>query len=260
MDPLTPLVANLQADGRLRVWSLVITAFGDLVQHRGGVISTARLGDLLGRVGVEPGALRTALSRLGQDGWVTSEREGRLSHYRLSDEGVREFAPATSLIYAPPRCEPVSDWALVIRLGSDPVLCPADETPDDADCCVVGALRHLSPAFRESLVQSQYLEALKRLASDIGAIDAGHFSPATAAAARLLLVHRWRRIVLRHRELPAELMPPTEPLRNPRIDVARAYAQLAPLAEAWLDGEETTLPPMPAGDASFDQRFREAKA
>ena len=51
MDPLSPLVEALHSEGRLRVWSLVITVFGDLVQHRGGQISTARLGQLLGRVG-----------------------------------------------------------------------------------------------------------------------------------------------------------------------------------------------------------------
>ena len=63
MDPLVPLINTLRAEGRLRVWSLVITAFGDLVQHRGGAVSSARLNVLLGRIGVEPGALRTALSR-----------------------------------------------------------------------------------------------------------------------------------------------------------------------------------------------------
>ena len=68
MDPLDPVITALHAESRLRVWSLVITVFGDCVQHRGGAISTARLGRLLGRIGVEPGALRTALSRLGRDG------------------------------------------------------------------------------------------------------------------------------------------------------------------------------------------------
>ncbi|NBR89524.1 MAG: phenylacetic acid degradation protein, partial [Rhodobacteraceae bacterium] len=43
MDPLAPLIDALHAEGRLRVWSLVITVFGDSVQHRGGRISTARL-------------------------------------------------------------------------------------------------------------------------------------------------------------------------------------------------------------------------
>ena len=76
MDPLAPLIETLTADGRLRVWSLVITVFGDSVEPRGGTISTARLGRLLGRIGVGSGALRTALSRLAGDGWVTAQRKG----------------------------------------------------------------------------------------------------------------------------------------------------------------------------------------
>ncbi|MEH6752122.1 MAG: PaaX family transcriptional regulator, partial [Paracoccaceae bacterium] len=112
MDPLDPVITALHAESRLRVWSLVITVFGDCVQHRGGAISTARLGRLLGRIGVEPGALRTALSRLGRDGWVDSERTGRLSHYRLSPSGLARFTEATSRIYAAPRLSPVTAWSL----------------------------------------------------------------------------------------------------------------------------------------------------
>ena len=116
MDPLKPLIDALHSEGRLRVWSLVITVFGDLVQHRGGEVSTARLGVLMNRIGVEPGALRTALSRLSRDGWVTRERAGRTSLYRLSDRGLDRFAPATSMIYAPPRREPVAEWSVFVRL------------------------------------------------------------------------------------------------------------------------------------------------
>ena len=77
MDVLEPLITSLHAEGRLRVWSLVVTVFGDAVQHRGGRIATLRLQHLLERVGVEAGALRTALSRLTSDGWVVRDREGR---------------------------------------------------------------------------------------------------------------------------------------------------------------------------------------
>lgn len=38
MDPLAPLITAVHTEGRLRVWSLVITVFGDLVQHRGGAV------------------------------------------------------------------------------------------------------------------------------------------------------------------------------------------------------------------------------
>ena len=75
-DPLSPLIDQLHKDGRLRVWSLVITIFGDAIQPRGGRVSTARLQEILERMRIEPGALRTALSRLAKEGWVIREREG----------------------------------------------------------------------------------------------------------------------------------------------------------------------------------------
>lgn len=277
MDPLAPLIHALHSEDRLRVWSLVITAFGDLVQHRGGEISTARLGQLLGRVGVEPGTLRTALSRLGRDGWVKSERKGRTSHYRLSGQGLARFAPATTRIYAPPRTGPVSNWTMRLTLttsGASRVrLCPADEAgkADEAgeagDCCVVGDLTNISPAYRASLMSAQHRAALAALATDLNALEQDINGALDSAAARLLLIHRWRRIVLRFPEIPAELMPTDSPLLDPRGRVADVYKRISPATETWLDTPNATpntgsggmprLMPksMPVADSQFAGRF-----
>lgn len=258
MDPLAPLLSSLHADGRPRVWSLVITVFGDLVQHRGGVISTARLGVLLGRIGVEPGALRTALSRLGRDGWVSSERAGRTSLYRLTAEGEGSFAPATARIYAPP-LGPVRAWALHVRLtpqGPVAALAPAGQVPAGADCIVTGDLTRMSEDWRRSLLDPVQRAALDRLAADLEALAAARLDdPLDAAAARMLLIHRWRRIVLRHDVPAAQLMPDDAPLRDPRAAVATAYLRLAPVAEGWLDADLGDQAPMRPADARFARRF-----
>lgn len=263
MDPLALLIDALHGEGRLRVWSLVITVFGDLVQHRGGRISTARLGRLLGRVGVEQGALRTALSRLGRDGWVESARNGRISHYRLSPQGKSRFVPATGRIYAAPRMAPVARWALALSLGENGsprvVLGPAQDAPKTADCLVEGDLTRLSAAYRETLLSPEQRAALAALAADLAALDTEIADPLDAAAARMLLIHRWRRIVLRFDEVPAELMPDTAPLIDPRKTVARAYARLSPAAERWLDGDFAGLGPMPPADSGFALRFGGAR-
>ena len=258
MDPLAPLLSSLHADGRPRVWSLVITVFGDLVQHRGGVISTARLGVLLGRIGVEPGALRTALSRLGRDGWVTSERAGRTSLYRLTAEGEQSFAPATARIYAPPQ-GPVATWALHVRLtpqGPVAGLVPAGQAPGDADCVVTGDLTRITEDWRQSLLEPGQRAALGRLAADLDALRALPLSdPLDAAAARMLLIHRWRRIVLRYPEPMADLMSGDTPLRDPRAAVAAAYLRLAPAAEGWLDADLGDQASMRPADGRFARRF-----
>ncbi|WP_050927980.1 PaaX family transcriptional regulator C-terminal domain-containing protein [Aestuariivita boseongensis] len=259
MDPLKPLIDALHAQGRLRVWSLVITVFGDMVQHRGGVISTARLGALMSRIGVEPGTLRTALSRLGRDGWVESERTGRTSLYRLSPQGVERFAPATSLIYAAPQTEPVQNWSLYVTLdGATPTigLVPAGRVPERADCVVTGSLDQISPAYRERVLGDEMRAAIEALAADVDALRSNAPSDQLdAAAARVLLIHRWRRLVLRHPEPVPDLMPEDIGLTNPRAEIAALYRSLSPLAEAWLDQPLEGLPAMPAASPDFAARF-----
>ncbi len=261
MDRLAPLLTTLEADGRLRVWSLVITVFGDSVQPRGGRVSTARLNRLLGRIGVEPGALRTALSRLGRDGWVDSERDGRLSHYRLTPEGRAKFTDATSRIYAPPR-GPVAGWALSLEDSPDPTalhvggmaLRPADAPAPPARLRLVGQLQTLVPDVAQDILTDAHRAALQALRADLNALVAPPHDPLDAAAARTLLIHRWRRIVLRHPELTAPLLPPGWAIA-PRAAVARAWHDLTPLAEAWWDETGPGLPAMPPAGPALMERF-----
>ncbi|HAV07371.1 MAG TPA: phenylacetic acid degradation protein [Rhodobacteraceae bacterium] len=256
MDPLAPLIASLHAEGRLRVWSLVITVFGDCVQHRGGRISTARLQRLLGRIGVEPGALRTALSRLGRDGWVESERAGRSSEYRLSQQGLMRFTEATGRIYAPPQSGPIHGWTLSLDEGGPQGftlgglrLRPQNQALPDAGFRLEGQITALSPALRASLISAPFRAALDHLFADLAHLTTTDLDPLDACAARILLIHRWRRIVLRHPDLPAELLPDDLP-EPPRSAVARTYARLSPQAEAWLDLAQPDMPAMPSPPAS----------
>lgn len=263
MDPLLPLITALHDEGRLRVWSLVITVFGDSVQYRGGRISNVRLQALLGRLGVEPGTIRTALSRLGRDGWLTSEREGRNSFYQLTPEGQARFTDATSRIYAPPRLAPVTEWTLAfgpglsgIPIGPGMVLRPADQTDTTKpDAAVTGTLTALSPHLQDTLLSPAHRAALTALFHDIDALKPALLDPLDAAAARTLLIHRWRRIVLRHPEPPAELLPPALGKRNPRALVAATYAALSPATEVWLDSPLNDIAPMPKAHALFATRF-----
>ena len=264
MDPLAPLISALHAQGRLRVWSLVITVFGDLVQHRGGVVSTTRLRVVFGRIGVEQGALRTALSRLTGDGWVTRERVGRASFYRLSPQGIARFAPATTRIYAAPREQRVTRWALGVTQAENGAkefrICPAEEATGEADLVVTGELTSLSDGFRATLLTVEHRQALNDLSNDLVALSNARIrTPLDAAAARVLLIHRWRRIVLRYPELAADLMPADAPLCNPRSDVARVYTMLCPACEHWLGGTHDGLKPMPKETVPATNRFREIR-
>lgn len=256
MDPLKPLIDALHAQSRLRVWSLVITVFGDLVQHRGGEVSTGRLGTLMSRIGIEGGTLRTALSRLGRDGWVDRARSGRTSLYMLSAQGSDRFAPATSLIYAPPHTGPVSLYVTLQSGGLDVLLRPAGRLPEAADCVVTGHLDHVSAAYRARFLSAEMRSALAALAADIASVTAADLSePLDAAAARVLLIHRWRRLILRHPEPLPALLPPDAPLPDPRAAVAQAYARISPLAEAWLDQPGPGFAALPSAAPDVASRF-----
>lgn len=262
MDPLQPLIDTLHADGRPRVWSLVITVFGDSVQHRGGHVPTVRLSRLLGRIGIETGALRTALSRLARDGWVDGTRHGRSSSYTLTQDGQSRFGPATQRIYAAPRSGPVAEWVFLtepvpgaLRLAGGS-LCPA---PATEAVCGLRLTGRLDPGAGDPVWQALepgHRTAIERLAGDLRHLEPLCLAPLDAAAARTLLIHRWRRLVLRWPDLPMELTPETLEPRDLHRAVARAYHRLTPAAEAWLDAPDGDTPAMPRATRDPMQRFR----
>jgi phenylacetic acid degradation operon negative regulatory protein len=262
MDPLQPLIETLNADGRPRVWSLVITVFGDSVQHRGGHISTKRLGLLLGRIGIGSGAVRTALSRLAADGWVEGQREGRSSTYSLTPEGRARFGPANALIFAPPPDDPTEMWvfdarpeAKGLRIAGG-VLVPAPSKGSGAGFRMVGTPLPGSAEAVWDALGPRHRHALETLMQDLAVMTTARFEPLEATAARTLLIHRWRRIVLRWPEVPAEFTPARIAPASVRALVARAYAHLSLEAENWLDSAGTEMLAMPAAAKGFAQRFK----
>lgn len=265
MDVLEPLITALHNEGRLRVWSLVVTVFGDAVQLRGGRIATLRLQHLLERVGVEAGTLRTALSRLSNDGWVLRDREGRNSFYRLSEVGQAEITAAGAAIYAPPVSGKIREWVLAsgetapdggIKVAANLWLLTADHTSDLTDhICVTGTLTSFPDQFAKQVLTADHYAALAALGNDIAALQGVALTPLDAMAARMLLIHRWRRIVLRFPDVPSELLTTSEALQNPRQLVADTYHQLMAASENWLGGSDHGISPMPANTSEFANRF-----
>ena len=92
-----PFLDALHADKPLRVWSLIVTIFGDVVMRQGrdrapGPIWIGPLLLLLERLGVDSGLARTSLSRLVANGVLERDKAGRNTFYRLtpaSAAGIR---------------------------------------------------------------------------------------------------------------------------------------------------------------------------
>jgi phenylacetic acid degradation operon negative regulatory protein len=278
---LQRLTGRLHEGGRLRVWSLVVTIFGDAVVPRGGRVALGVLQEIVGRLGVEPGALRTALSRLAGDHWVTRERNGRNSFYRLAEEGRHSFDLATRRIYSagPPAWE--GAWIVAIappgggtdaralteagfvRIESGIYLRPETAGAIPADEALSGMLvihgtsadhpetmRSLWPSAEIAEAYRGFIHAIGSLASALA--SGSTLPPLKAIAARTLVIHHWRRVVLRDPGLPSALLPPDWPGEEARALVRTAYHALLQPSEEWLN--KAGLPPL-VDPASFKARF-----
>ncbi|GAB4348150.1 MAG: phenylacetic acid degradation operon negative regulatory protein PaaX [Oricola sp.] len=273
------IIERLQGAQRLRVWSVIITVFGDAIVPRGGSIPLQALQEILGRLGIEAGAVRTALSRLASEGWVIRQRRGRLSHYSLDMRGQRAFDEATQLIYAagPPDWE--GRWTVAVPTAGN-----GEAGPDlEAAGFVsrggawlrpeVGGARPVPKGLEHYLVienqpgtapadvhrfwdLESVAAAIRAFCRALGplmkALEQDTPAPLDALALRTLVIHEWRRIVLRAPALPADLLPPDWPCADARVMLKRIYGKLAEPSEAWLTGQG--LPPLADPDA-FEARF-----
>ena len=262
LDPLAPILNDhLHGQGRLRVWSLIVTFLGDAVEPRGGLVQAARIGAILDRLGVGRAAQRTALSRLVADGWIDRRKDpedGRAAIYGFSHRGREDFTPAARLVYAPPGRVTGGAWIVTqsddprgIPIGPGVGLWPAGFAPRALGVTLSGRLEHVPDSFRATAIgaeQAGEAAAILALAAQIGGTTFPQ-DGLDAMAARCVLVHRWRRYVLRYPEWPAALVDPDWPGLTLRAEVAAAYA-LTQAAEAWLSRDSPGFRGLPPAEAS----------
>ncbi|MBO1079239.1 PaaX family transcriptional regulator C-terminal domain-containing protein [Roseomonas haemaphysalidis] len=281
--PLQEILRHLNS-APSRTWSLVITLFGDAVVPRGGAIGLATLTEILRAMGVADGAVRTAMSRLSADGWLDRARQGRNSFYQLAAKGEAVFAEAAARIYGPP---PPAGAAIRLRLvladtadaraalqragfgtplgglwlapeawpvppeaagGAIVLLAEAA----DGDAARLAAQSWPLPALAES-----YRHFIAAFAPLEAWLDQGHSLPGLQAlVARVLLVHEYRRLVLRHPPLPLALQPAEWPGEAARALCGRLYPALLPASEAWLDRHGLHAEgPLPPAGPGLTERF-----
>ena len=94
--------------------SLIMTVFGDCVYHHGGIISLASLIQLMDNFGFNERSVRTAVFRLVQNGWLVSEKIGRTSYYRVTENSRQRFVQADAKIYNFNHMEWDKKWDLVL--------------------------------------------------------------------------------------------------------------------------------------------------
>jgi phenylacetic acid degradation operon negative regulatory protein len=254
VKPLDAVLGRLEKPPRTA--SLIVTVFGDAVLPRGGSLWLGSLQPILDCFGLKEGQVRTALSRLTEEGWLVRSRRGRLSFHRLGPRGEQDFAAARR-IYFPPRL--AWDGTLRLTLSEPPpegffslapglALSPSSEVPPGLPALALTAndlasaralLARALPLARLAAGYDSFLRAFRQLP--------GLAPPLEALGLRILLVHEFRRLMLHEPALPAALLPEDWPGLQARALVRELYRRLLPLSEAWLDengkGESGPLPP-----------------
>lgn len=218
-------VALLTALPTPRVWSMLVTIFGDLAREHRDRIDGQVLTRLTTGMGIKPEAVRVALHRLRNDDWIVSAKTGRTANHALTDFGRRESAQASSLIYAPLEEMP-KGWQVALthandagqkdkmqRAGFAPLaprifLAGSGAKAPEGSVTLTGrsAPNWLRAEATPTDLTAHYAELLGLLRRVSGAVtDHPIKGPTDIAILRCLIVHHWRRLVLRHPYLPPGL-------------------------------------------------------
>lgn len=284
-QPLARIVEQLKREPS-RTGSIVITVFGDAIVPRGGSVWLGTLLEFFAGLDIEGGVVRTAMSRLASDGWLERNKVGRNSFYRLDDKGRQTFDTATKHIYDPP----LSDWTgrfelLLIGNGEDrdaardalknagfgsplpgvwvaPSGVPVPEEAVGAIRLEVSAeddsgRRLLSESWPLQRTADAYLKFMTTFEPLRLSIAQGEpLTDADAFTARILLIHHYRRVVLRDPLLPTPLLPRDWPGRAARKLCGEIYRGLLSASEQWLDQHASNENgPLPKPGRALARRF-----
>lgn len=211
-----------------RVWSMLVSIFGDLACGPGEHIDGPLLTGLMGHMDIKPEAVRVALHRLRNDGWIASVKSGRTARHALTPGALRARNEAARLIYS--RAEDLPrDWQVAITAQGDTslrgdlleagfaALSPrlyighggTKAPPGTLLCTGRIAPDWLRGEVVPDTLTAQFdrlLTALRRVRHRLSGGHGPALSPVETALLRVLIVHHWRRLVLRHPYLPPGLL------------------------------------------------------
>jgi phenylacetic acid degradation operon negative regulatory protein len=283
-QPLARIVDQLKREPS-RTGSIIITVFGDAIVPRGGSVALGTLLEFFAAIDVDSSVVRTAMSRLTADGWFEREKVGRNSFYRLVQRERLTFDVATKHIYG----APASDWTgrfelLLIANGSDrdvarealknagfgtplpgvwvaPSGVPIPEEAKGAIRLEVSAeddsgRRLLSESWPLERTADAYRRFMKSFEPLRAWVARDKLSDIDAFTARVLLIHHYRRVVLRDPLLPVALLPRDWPGGAARKLCGEIYRGLLPASEQWLDRHASNENgALPAAGKALSRRF-----
>ncbi|MGE3846203.1 MAG: phenylacetic acid degradation operon negative regulatory protein PaaX [Gammaproteobacteria bacterium] len=293
--PLAAALDTLARSLAPRAGSLAVTLFGDVIAPQGNSVWLGDLVAAMRDFGLNERQARTALFRLVREGWLEARAVGRRSLYAYTAWGQRQYARAAERIYAAGTPAWDGQWTLVSNVALAPAMrdelkrrlgwlgfgalgagllahpraprAALTDTLRELECSEQVVVWHATAALDAPLVSlvrgAWRLDELGQRFADFvarfqpfEALLHGEVAPSEAFLLRVLLVHEYRRILLRSADLPPELLPGAWPGHAARALASRLYQALhSPAclhASAALANEHG---PLPAPDAAFVTRF-----
>jgi phenylacetic acid degradation operon negative regulatory protein len=243
LGSVSPRLSRRHAAGAESARGLLFTVLGEFVLPSGGTAWTSAFIDVLGRLGVEEKACRQALMRTAADGWLTAERAGRRTSWRLTGAAERLLTEGTERIFgfAAARQDWDGRWVLILArtpeterparhrlrtrlswagFGSPApgvwLSAHADRVAEAELALADAGVLADAQIFLASHAGGGPLTALARQAWDLDLVEARYaeflaeFAGSSCAdplARGTELVHAWRRFPWIDPMLPAELLP-----------------------------------------------------
>ncbi|MEX3016792.1 hypothetical protein [Gymnodinialimonas hymeniacidonis] len=214
-DPVADLASALSEASPLKLWSVIVSCLGDCAQAGQGEVSGLVLSALVERIGLQPQAMRVALHRLKRDGWVDSRREGRVGFHRLTDSAKAQTRAVADRVYgdaaegAPCRLvgfPPDAPDALTLlpeALSAVPIsrsfalVCGAEVDLPEEWLVAVPENRDWPAWVRAALDEAACEAEFAALSATLPGDDDLPNDPLDRFALRVLVLHGWRRLVLR---------------------------------------------------------------
>ena len=207
-DP-SAFIAELKDVGCIKVWSLLVTIFGDLSEAHGGFLTSRQLNGLFDAFDIQSGALRVALHRLRKEGWIESERIGRISRFKMTEQARQETDKARPVVYRAPS-DHLESWVFVVSNSPLPsgavklnkvMACLQEARAEELeDAWVMPTPRSPMPSWLADRALSRELrENVAKLAGIVDQMEnaAQNGNSYQRMALRLLILHQWRRVALR---------------------------------------------------------------
>ena len=213
-DAVRTLSDAMAADGALKLWSVLVTCLGDLSREDAVEVSGTTLSALVERIGLQPQAMRVALHRLKRDGWIESRREGRVGYHRLTENALQQSRAVGARVYGPAVTEgrvrlvglpedqpdamallPEEASGVLISRRFALVTGETDIWPDE---WLVARLEPgafpdwVRTALQQAACETEFADFARVLP-----VEAVPLDPLDRLALRVLVLHGWRRLILR---------------------------------------------------------------